>query len=208
MKSTLNYFLSAFLGITLFTIMAFKAEETPPPTVSIDPFIGEIVMFGGNFAPSGWAQCNGQLLSIAQNQALFSILGTTYGGDGETTFGLPDLRGRSPIGTGNGPGLSTISLGEKSGLEYKTLSVNEIPAHNHNGVVKCYNQTADETNPMGSVIGVTEGDFFSTEPSNANMAPNSVEIGNTGGGQSFSIRDPYIGMNYIIALYGVFPSQN
>ncbi|NOT56941.1 MAG: phage tail protein, partial [Deltaproteobacteria bacterium] len=117
-----------------------------------DPFIGEIIMFGGNFAPRGWAFCNGQLLSIAQNTALFSILGTTYGGDGRTTFALPDLRGRVPVHAGNsqGPGLPPVQLGEMAGSPSVTLTVSQMPMHNHLVVAS---QTATTTDPNGGVPG-------------------------------------------------------
>src|SRR4051812_4210500 len=100
-----------------------------------EPFLAEIVMFAGNFAPRGWAFCNGQILSIAQNTALFSLLGTTYGGNGQTTFSLPDFRGRSPVGTGQGPGLATIDLGEVSGAEAVTLLTTQMPVHTHTAAV-------------------------------------------------------------------------
>lgn len=117
----------------------------------METFLGQIIMFGGNFAPRGWAFCNGSLIAINQNQALFSLLGTTYGGDGRTTFALPDLRGRAPIHYGQGPGLSNRTLGEKSGVESNILNVNQLPSHNHlaSGAVKASNVVATDSDPIG-----------------------------------------------------------
>ena len=170
------------------------------------PMIGEIRMFAGTFAPQGYAFCNGQLLSIAQNTALFSIIGTTYGGDGQTTFGLPDLRGRAPIHVGNGPGLSNRNLGQKGGAETNTLTVAQLPAHNHSVVAV---STAGTSNsPTNNLPANTN--LFDNEYSNAsgNTTMNSSMIGNTGNGQPVDNMQPYIAINYIIAVQGVFPTQN
>ena len=188
----------------------------------MDPFIGEIVMFGGNFAPRGWGLCNGQLLAISSNTALFSILGTTYGGDGRTTFALPDLRGRSAIHPGTGPGLSSIKLGQRGGAEYHTLNVLEMPNHSHsgatlNGSIMVNDEDATTDDPSAGNLGVAQvssGDIsvYNTVDNTRTMAPNSVGItGNTsatGGGQAFNIRNPFLGINYIIALQGTFPSRS
>jgi microcystin-dependent protein len=177
--------------------------------MSTDPYLGSIVMFAGNFAPQGWAFCAGQLLSISQNTALFSILGTTFGGDGIQTFALPDLRGRGPVGTGQGPGLSNINLGDTGGTETVTLSVANMPAHNH--LVNCDNTGNSSTAPSGLIPGLandrtTSLALYSANPANATMNPSTV--GMAGNGQPFNVRDPYLGINYIIALQGVFPSRN
>jgi len=168
-----------------------------------DPFIGEIIMFGGNFAPRGWAFCDGQLLAISSHSALFSILGTTYGGDGRTTFGLPDMRGRVPIHPGNGPGLSDYRLGQKGGRELVTLSVANLPSHSHD--LKGENTEANAINPTSAVLA--NGETYK-----ANGTPNAImkagSIGNTGGSQPFDIRQPYLCVNFIIALVGVYPSRN
>ncbi|WP_298511756.1 phage tail protein [uncultured Kordia sp.] len=188
----------------------------------MDPFIGEIVMFGGNFAPRGWALCNGQLLAISSNSALFSILGTTYGGDGRTTFALPDLRGRSAIHPGTGPGLSTIKLGQRGGAEYHTLNVLEMPNHSHSGAtlkgsIMVNDEDATTDDPANANFGVaqaSEGDVspYNAINNNAAMAANSVSVtGNTlatGGNQSFYIRNPFEGVNFIIAMLGVYPSRS
>ena len=169
-----------------------------------EPFIGQIVMFAGNFAPRSWALCDGQLLSISQNSALFSILGTTYGGDGRTTFGLPDLRGRVPMHPGNGPGLSPRNLGQKSGVENVTLNVNQIPVHNH--ALPASSGFGNAKGPSGNVPAMAddgERNYSSGTP-NANMDPST----NAGGGQSHTNVQPFQCVNFIIALQGVFPSRN
>jgi|TARA_R100001132_G_C3243402_1_gene73284 microcystin-dependent protein len=164
------------------------------------PFLGQIQAFGFNFAPRGWAKCEGQLLPISQYNALFSLLGTMYGGDGRTTFGLPDLRGRSIVGTGNGPGLSTITQGEKGGVENITLTLNNLPSHTHN--IGVSTSTGEEANPSGKHLGaITDG---YAEDADANLAAPS----NAGGGQSFNSRNPFLGINVCIALEGVYPSRN
>ena len=177
--------------------------------------IGEIRMFAGNFAPQAWAFCQNQILSIAQNTALFSILGTTYGGNGTTTFALPDFRGRVALGTGQGPGLANISLGELSGTPSVTLISGNLPAHTHalTGAVtqQVNNDTAgltdDATNKrlgaFGSVYTATASDLVNMAPSLSTLA-----IGNTGSNQPFSTMPPYTGMNFIICLQGIFPSRN
>jgi microcystin-dependent protein len=174
------------------------------------PFIGEIIMFAGNFAPRGWAFCQGQILSIAQNTALFSILGTTYGGNGQTTFALPDLRGRVPIGQGQGPGLPAVSLGEVSGSPTHTLIQAEMPQHNH--LINTVADVANTANPTGGSLAVGQGPNNSTLSLYSNQTPNSPlnaqTCGIAGGSQPFSVMQPYLGMNYIIALQGIFPSRN
>lgn len=182
-----------------------------------EPFLGQIIMFGGNFAPRGWALCDGQLLPINQYQALFSILGTTYGGDGRTTFALPDLRGRAPIHAGQGPGLSSYRLGQRGGQEFVTLNTNEIPSHNH--------QTQVRVN-AGSSLGLTNvatdnilatqtrGQQFPTVYSDRAVETQlrsdatEVQVLNNGGSQAHENRMPYQAINYIIALQGTFPSRN
>jgi microcystin-dependent protein len=184
----------------------------------MDPFIGEIIMFGGNFAPRGWALCNGQLLAINQNSALFSILGTTYGGDGRTTFALPDLRGRSAVHVGTGPGLSTIKLGQRGGAEYHTLNVLEMPNHFHSGAslqgsIMANEEDGDNNDPQGRSFGVAAaGEPYNNQPNDKVMAANTVSIsGNTlatGGNQSFYMRNPFEAVNFIIAMVGVYPSRS
>ena len=177
------------------------------------PFIGQIEIFGGNFAPRGWAFCNGQLLSIAQYTALFSILGTTYGGDGRTTFGLPDLQGRVAVHAGTGPGLSTKTLGEKAGVENVTLNVTQIPSHNHSGqgTIQAKNGQPDESNPGGQVpASLSNGTEGYADASNTDMKAGEVNVtvGNSGGNQSHNNIQPFQCVNFIIALEGVYPSRN
>lgn len=184
----------------------------------MEPFIGQIIMFGGNFAPRGWAFCEGQLLAVSQNTALFSILGTTYGGDGRTTFALPDLRGRTPIGPGTGPGLSTHRLGQRGGSQTNTLTLLNLPSHSHSaaGTVKAYFAPpiggGETNNPTGANFSGPAGgtNVYSGSEANANMATNnvSVTVGATGGGQSFSIMQPFECVYFIIALMGIYPSRN
>jgi len=185
------------------------------------PFLGQIQMFGFNFAPRGWAWCDGQLLAISSNSALFALLGTTFGGDGRTAFGLPDLRGRSAVHVGNGPGFSTISWGEKGGSEYATLSTNQMPSHVH-GVstgslttqVRASSDDADGTSPAGALLGTTEGDVYSSGVADLAMdlaaaeTQGNVSVDPAGGGQPFAIRSPFQGIYHSIALQGVFPSRS
>lgn len=184
----------------------------------MDPFIGEIVMFAGNFAPRGWSLCNGQLLAISSHTALFSILGTTYGGDGRTTFALPDLRGRTPIAPGTGPGLPTYRLGQVGGTERNTLTVAQMPSHNHTGTLHVSNanasQSAATANSTIATPGSSDGrsftptEGFNTSAPNITMNSGSVTTGNTGSSQAVNNMQPFLGMNYIIAMVGVYPSRN
>ncbi len=176
--------------------------------------IGEIRMFAGNFAPRTWAFCQGQLLPIAQNSALFSILGTTYGGDGRTTFALPDFRSRVAVGTGTGPGLSSYDLGEQAGSETNTLLQTNLPPHTHS--LNVNNTNANIATPVsGSSIAVTGTQdarsftpalsFNSTTP---NVPLNPLSVGATGGNLPVNNVQPYLGINYIICLYGIFPARS
>ncbi len=219
-KNRRSYFINrAFdlfvVCLILTVLMAFankdsNTSEAVNTTVSPDPFLGEITIFPYNFAPAGWAKCDGQLLSIAQNSALFSLLGTQYGGDGETTFGLPDLRGRVPIGSGSGPGLPTYQVGQKSGSTNTVLSVGNLPVHNHTaaGTIQASSAIGDEPNPSGSIPGLHTGAY--NEDSNVLMKTDGVNVtvDNTGSGQQFTNMQPYLTMGYYIALQGVFPSPN
>ena len=176
-----------------------------------EPFIAEIRMFAGNFAPRGWAFCNGQIMSIAQNTALFSLLGTTYGGNGQTTFGLPDLRGRVPVGMGQGPGLPNITEGEMAGEPNHTLNSNEMPAHTHTAqvTVKASSAEADSTSPNGKVLASPEqAAIYGNGPGDVTMSSPNVNTSVAGGNQPHNNMQPYLGMNYIIALEGIYPSRN
>lgn len=184
--------------------------------MSTEPFIGEVKLFGFNFAPKGYATCQGQILSIAQNTALFSLLGTTYGGNGTTTFALPDLQGRVPIGQGQGPGLPYYSMGEVAGTPTTTLLTSNIPPHVHtlNSVrvqVKASSANAGEQSADGTFPATTTGNTYA-DTATANLFTGGTVVSGTtditGGGQAFSIMNPYLCMNYSIALQGIFPSRN
>lgn len=178
-----------------------------------EPFIGQITMFGGNFAPRNWALCDGQLLPIVEHQALFSILGTTYGGDGRVTFGLPDLRGRAPLHEGQGPGLTNRPLGSRGGLEAVTLNVNQLPAHVHassDPALKATANPANTTDPTGAALAIAPA-YNDSELPATEMLDGSVEHpmpAATGGSQSHDNMQPYQVINFIIALQGIFPSPN
>jgi microcystin-dependent protein len=169
-----------------------------------EPFVGEIRMFAGNFAPRGWAFCDGQLLAVSQNDALFSLLGTIYGGDGRTTFGLPDLRGRIPIHAGHGPGLSERRLGAKSGEEKVTLTVNQLPSHGH--PLHATQTTADNRQPIGLAPATSTGQVYSEIFDPQTMSPEAIS--KTGGSRSHTNLMPFLCIHFIIALVGIYPSRN
>lgn len=214
-----------------------------------EPYLGEIRMVGFAFAPRGWMFCQGQLLSIQQYTALFSLLGTTYGGNGQTTFGLPDLRGRVPTGQGQGPGLPMMDIGEVGGTPSTSLTISQLPPHNHQASFQgsatqvgaptidvgisssgaLVNPTNGATSYLTAVSAATSGGdtvdiqglFTSTAPANGakgslggingggSVTPvGTVTVGVTGSGMPFSIAQPYIGINFIIAVQGIFPSRN
>ena len=195
-----------------------------------DPFLGQILQGGWNFAPVGWHLCNGALLSIQQNTALFSLLGTNFGGNGQTTFALPDLRGRRAIGTGQGPGLQDYVIGEAAGTEVTTLTTNNMPIHSHTATFSSnstFNATqtkatlntpdnnlvfgrAVDSDPSPSAVPALycpAGTATSVALGGLNVA-GTVTVGATGGSQPFSILDPYLAITTVIALQGIFPSRN
>lgn len=167
-----------------------------------DPFIAEVKIFAGNFAPRGWAFCNGQLLQIAQNTALFSLIGTTYGGDGRTTTGLPNLQGRMPMHPGRGPGLTPRRLGETGGFDAVTLTTNQIPNHNHTLTANA--GAANQPAPAANYVGSGSNNFH-TAVGSAPLAPEVLP--SQGGGGSHDNDSPYLVLNFIIALTGVYPSR-
>lgn len=189
-----------------------------------NPFIATTIMFGGNFAPRAWAFCDGQLLAIAQNTALFSILGTTFGGDGRTSYALPDMRGRVAVHPGRGPGLATRRLGQRSGLETTQLSLLTMPNHTHSASLTSAEITVpvqsaageeDEANPAAGVLTNTGTDNFTSSGGNAaynggagTQVGGTVSFQPTGNGQAYDNVQPYLGVNFIIALFGVYPSRN
>jgi microcystin-dependent protein len=167
------------------------------------PFIGEIRMFGGNFAPQGWQFCNGQLVAITDNEALFNLIGTTYGGDGQQTFALPNLQGRVPVHQGTGGGGAYV-LGQNGGLENVTLNANEIPQHTHTASANASEGT--QTSPLGNVwAGSTNNPYAAPATINTQMAANA--LGFAGGGQPHDNMIPYLAVSFIISLFGIFPSQ-
>jgi microcystin-dependent protein len=171
-----------------------------------EPFVGEIRMFAGNFAPRGWAFCDGQLLAVSQNDALFSLLGTIYGGDGRTTFGLPDMRGRIPLHGGTGPGLSQRRLGSRSGEETVTLTNNQLPSHSHD--LNASTGVATTSQATGMVLAESSSLRYvkvnsTTKPVNFS----SQAIGGTGGNRSHTNLMPSLCINYIIALFGIYPPR-
>ncbi|HEX9953435.1 MAG TPA: tail fiber protein [Rubricoccaceae bacterium] len=206
---------AARFGIVPGTVVDAQGRPMHSNRPGGEPYIGEIGIFGGNFEIRGHAFCNGQLLSIAQNTALYAILGTTFGGDGQTTFALPDLRGRVPVHAGGspGPGLAQVVLGQVSGTENTTLLSTQMPQHVHpisgTPVSSAPGTTPDPTGaylarPASSIPQYVAGSPTPT----GTLAGTSGVTGQAGGSQPFSIRDPYLGLNYFIALVGIFPSRN
>lgn len=170
-----------------------------------EPFVGEIIMFGGNFSIRGWALCDGQLLSLNQNQALFSLLGTTYGGDGRTTFGLPDMRGRVPLHQGSGPGLSPRNIGAKIGAEDATISANEMPAHRHGFIAST--QPPLNQGPDGALVGQPTNDPI-YGPGTPPDTFDASAIGDSGSGNEHPNLMPTQCVSFLISLSGVYPSRN
>ncbi len=171
----------------------------------MEGYIGQIVLFAGNFAPQNWAFCHGQIMNIAENTALFSIIGTMCGGNGTTNFALPDLRSRVPVGAGQGNGLSNVVEGEMDGSETTTLLISNMPMHTHN--VQASNQFTGIDHPAGKYLGASSNDNgFYDDTANTSMAGDMIAP--AGGNQPFDIRQPYLGLNYIICLYGIFPSRD
>ena len=175
-----------------------------------NPFLGQICMFGGNFAPRSWALCDGQLLAISQNNALFALLGTIYGGDGRTTFGLPDLRGRLPRHQGTGPGLTPSQIGKKDGTETAGIVEAQMPSHTHQ--LEGTTEQADPEapggggDPTGKVLADASITIYSAQAPDLNF--DATAVADTGGGQDHSNLMPFLCLNFIIALQGVFPSRN
>ena len=210
-KSVLNLLAAACVAI-----------GTAPGAMADEPFIGEIRSFGFNFCPVGWAAADGQLLAISSHDALFSLLGTIYGGDGRTTFGLPDLRGRVPLHTGHGPGLTNRPMGQKSGTETVSILTQNIPPHSHQLVgnldarVVASSENGATNDPSGAYFPTSTQTFYaSTEGTKQDMAPGLVSvdlsgeiIGNNGGSQPEYNMAPYVANNFCISLFGIYPSRS
>ena len=172
----------------------------------MDEYLGTIKAFGFNFNPRGWALCQGQQMSIAQNTALFSLLGTYYGGNGQTTFALPDLRGRMPIGQGQGPGLSSYQIGQTGGTENTTLSTNNLPSHSH--ALNAYSDQGNVGSPANALLASTGELDPEYRASGTGVTMAAGAIGLTGGQQPFNNLQPYLVINYSICTSGLFPSRN
>jgi microcystin-dependent protein len=170
-----------------------------------NPFLGEIRIFGGNFAPRGWAFCNGQLIPISQNTALFSLLGTFYGGDGRSTFGLPDLQGRFPMHWGQGPGLSLHDLGEQGGADTVTVLASQMPPHTH--PMNASTQAATTRTPSPGVVPASPTGAPVYAPAN-DLLPLADAVVAQGGGQPHENRSPYLALSFIIAMQGIYPARN
>jgi microcystin-dependent protein len=178
-------------------------------TCSAEPMLGSICIVAYNFCPRGYADAAGQLLSISQNTALFSLLGTQFGGNGQTTFALPDLRGRAPVGVGQGPGLSPIVEGEQAGQENVTLTVAQMPAHTHGAQLRGTSSNGNTDSPAGAVPAkLPRSNIYSNGAAGDAMGASALTIATTGNSQPVNVRNPYLGLRYCIALQGIYPSRN
>ena len=216
-------FLTAGMSVAVLLVAGLQSSPAQACGGS-DPFIASMCVFAGNFAPRGYAFTHGQLLPIAQNTALFSLVGTIYGGDGRTSFGLPDTRGRSVIGAGNGAGLSNYQIGQRGGAETVVLSTLQMPAHSHTASTTVTatatahaNNAGNKTSPDGNVWAQKgRTNIYSDQAPDVTMSADAVSVDasgvttitNTGGNQSHENRPPYIAMNWVIALVGTYPSRN
>ncbi len=199
---------------TMAAVVALSASlPAAPAHAQSEPILGQLMPVGFNFCPRGWSGADGQLMAIAQNTALFSLYGTTYGGDGRTTFGLPDLRGRSPIHTGTGPGLSPYTLGSRGGAEQVTLNTLQIPSHNHVGEVHVSRTDATTRSPAGAYFARTDQNTLAYEENTPPQAGDTMNAGtvttqNTGGNQPHYNLSPYLTLRWCVAMVGVYPSRN
>ena len=183
---------------------------SPETQAGGDPHIGDIQIFAGDFCPRGWAEADGRLLPISQNTALFSIIGTIYGGDGRTTMALPDLRGRTAIGDGNGPGLSDVRLGQRRGTETETIATSNFPSHTHWAGIQTVNDDANATDPRQKALANTLNDsYFSGEgPTGRYMNRNTILADPAGSGEAINNMQPSLGIRHCVALIGVYPSRS
>lgn len=200
------------LVIAVFAVVAFSLGTVATPTHASaqERFIGEIIWVGFNFCPRGFSRADGQLLSIASNTALFSLYGTTYGGDGRTTFALPDLRGRAPIHNGQGPGLPSYQLGSKGGEVNHTLTPTEMPVHSHSATVNASTDDGNSASPDGALPAFAECTNYDSDGpmSQVPMSSSMVSVGNAGGSQAHNNMPPYLSVMACIAIQGIFPSRN
>lgn len=198
MKKTI----SALLAASAITMLGGNVAQA-----QVEPFVGQIVPTAASFCPRGWAEANGQLLAISQNDALFSLYGTLYGGDGRTTFALPDLRGRMPMGQGNGPGLTPRTMGQRTGANTVTLTVNNLAAHNHS-----FNATsgpASQSSLVNAATATYTANSYAT-PTNITETLNMDSIGYSGQAatQSVNVQQPFLVTRYCVALFGIYPSRS
>lgn len=195
-------------GIILAT--AAMVAGATPALAGQEEYLGEVMLVGFTFCPRGSLEASGQLLAISSNSALFSLLGTTYGGDGTTTFALPDLRGRVPVGQGTGPGLSTYTMGQTGGQESVTVTTAQMPAHSHTAQLNVSRTDATTRSPVNANFARAAGNTYeeNTAPTGDKMNAGTVTNAITGGGQSHENRAPYLAMRYCIVTQGIFPSRN
>lgn len=193
-----------------FALATALATGIATPAMAQDYYLSQIIHFGGNFCPAGFADTSGQILSIAQNTALFSLLGTTYGGNGQTTFGLPDFRGRLAISQGTGPGLSPYTLGQVGGVESQTLTINQMPQHVHQAVFQTVNVNANDTKSFRNSFAVTPDNQYTTNVASysGSMNAQTVTVQKTGGSDAIPNISPFLVTRYCIATQGIFPSRN
>lgn len=197
-------------SLLLSAIAATTIFSAPSSQAGPEPYIGEIIWVGFSFCPRDFTEANGQLLTISSNTALFSLLGTQYGGNGTTNFALPDLRGRSPVHAGQGTGLSNIIQGQQGGNESTTLNVNQMPAHSHAAILHGTTTNGNVDSPTGALQANASrsGIYNSTATANTEMSASSITVTNTGNNQPVGIRSPFLGIRACIALAGVFPPRN
>lgn len=201
------------LGKTIsvaFAVGGISLATTAPANAQAGTqYIGQISAFAGNFCPRNWAAADGTLVPISQNAALFSLFGTYYGGDGRTSFALPDLRGRRPVGFGDGPGIGTYAMGQRAGATQFTLTINNLPSHNHVGMMRAAQMQGDTQNPNNNSLATTAvTQIYHTGAPTVNMDVGTVVTTNSGGSGPVSKESPYLVMRWCVAMFGIYPSRN
>ncbi|MEO1045691.1 MAG: tail fiber protein [Pseudomonadota bacterium] len=199
--------ITAAMGAAALGMSGFTASAQ----AQVDPYLGQLMYFGGTFCPRGWADAAGSILPISSNPALFSLFGTNYGGDGRTTFGLPDLRGRAPISDGTGPGLPNYVIGQTGGSTSFTLTVAQLPSHNHTGTVAASPTLGDTNQPVRNSFAQApagQNVYLDGSPAVNNMNADTLRINNTGGGQAVNKLSPFLVARWCVAIQGTFPSRN
>lgn len=197
------------LKAAMMTAASAGALTIAAPVAAQDYFLGQLIEVGNNFCPRGWIEANGQILSIAQSTALFSLLGTTYGGNGQTTFALPDVRGRMVLNQGQGPGLQPYSLGQVAGVESQVLTINQLASHSHQAVIQTVNQGAATNVPFRNAFAVTSDfQYSSVVQFDGALNAATLAVQKTGGSDAVANMSPFLVNRYCIALEGIFPSRN